>query len=611
MINKKINRLIAAVRNNLIICIAVTACVAIVVASGALSLCVKNTVNKYFESNATADIIINSNDGFTANDVELIKDQTSADITGVFYADCRYTLGNSTSSLRVFSKEGNLTDGDIVSGTDITAPNQCVVIKGANESKLKLGDVITVESDSVKVHEFTVVGVAEKDDTDFENAVIVDNSVFTFNYYNRLLLNCDFLRKYNTYSDQYLRAVADVISRLDNIAINRLTAIKSGDYDYRLLNIARYDKELADKVDDVYSKKDELEITNRELAYIKRDIDRTEQLIAEKREQLAISSETIYETISPELKAHEEKLLELNELKQNLDALNEECSNLESEYKALGDDVSKAKLELDAIADKTSLEYTTAKADYDALVKKHNDLKSELDKKKSEYTKKKSDYDKEFAKYDSAYSASKETYDKLMSDTGISGQEIVQMSLMNLKARAEYNQELEAYNAEYDKMQTVQNEVINEVNMLYSSYAKLWYFSDRTIIKEYITFEELTDVLGIVNLVVLIASIVLIAYLSLDKLKGKSVSDKRIFGFSPATFKANLTNSLIIAVTGMAGGFIIGYLITMLAELIIILINQMSFIIPVISTVILLEVITVSVLSMLIGNIILSLKSKA
>ncbi len=586
--------------NNRRILISMALCVAIIAVTGAASNSVRFNSDLYLNNISVPDIIISSNDGFTSNDVELIKEQTNADVIGVFYTDCRYTLNDTTSSLRIFSKDGCLNADNIISGDLISDTNQCIATKYGDSSELKIGDIITVESDAVSSNKFTVVGIVEVIDPDFENSIIIDNSVFSLNYYNRLLLNCSYLRRYNTYSDRYIKAVNDIIGRLDNIANNRLADIKSGDYDYRLLNISRYDSELAERVDFVYNQKEELEKAHRELAVVKNYIDQNELIIAEKSEQLSISLETIYETVGAELREHENKLYELTELKIKFEQIEKERSSCESELAMVQFEIENANKYFDTVTDKESASYLESKAVYDKLVLRQTELKSEINKKADEYKKIKTKYDSEYAKFDAAYSSAKKTYDRLMNDTGIDSHEIFQISLTNLNARTEYNAKFEEYNSKFAIMQKEQEEVISSVNTLYSSYAKIWYLTDRSIVKEYNDFRSFVELTNIVNISVFIFSVVFLLYLIVLEIRKYNNNQKGEFGVVNKNIKSTLLFTITIGSFGLMFGLTVGYVFSILLNVIIFTLTSLPFSMPIVNLQVLFEIITVCVLPLLI-----------
>ncbi len=558
-----LKRSIIAAKKYISLLIVISICIAITVSICSAAVTMQSSSDKYFVNKNTADIILNSDDGFTAHDLDLIEEQTSAHIVGVFYTDCRYSIGNINDSVRLFSVDGNITADDIIEGNFITSPDQCIAVRGRNGSDFSVGDCITVESDEINSRVLTVVGVAEIIDPDFDGSIFVDNSVFSLESYNRLLLTFDFLRKYNTYSDRYLRSVNDIISRLDNISTNRLNAIKSGAYDYRLLKLSRYDSELAGRIESLYAQKDELEKRNQELVSVKKYIDQTEQLIAEKSEQLYISSETIQQTIGAELKAHEEKLKEITALKLTLDDLKEEKISVESDYMNQLEAVDAAKQKLDSISDSDSEEYSAAQSEYEGAVKKRDELKVSLDAKSAELNIKQADYDTEYASYDAAYKASKDTYDKLMGSNDISSNEIFQLSLMNLTAKAEYYQKLEQYNNDYSKMQVSLTNIVQSVNNFYSSFAKLWYLSDRTVVNDYAQIATITEILYIIFLISLAASVLFVLYFSSNKIsKPDSTYAANKIGFCKEVFKTNLLQFLPIAAIGSVFGVISGALVS-------------------------------------------------
>lgn len=454
-------------RRLVILCVAVAISVSAVFGVRCIALGLAESADAYFAD--TADIVIESNDGFTAQDIELVKEQTSAEIT--------------------------VTD-------------------------------------------------------------------------NQLHLSFDFLRRYNTLSADYANAITDIEDRLDNISANRLKAIKDGSYDYRLLNISKYDKQLSDAVNEVYDKKNELEKTNKELVSIKKYIDRTEQLIIEKSAQLSISTQSIFSSFENELAEYKKQLEAVTAIKEEAVALKSEAEQLEQEYNdclKLADD---AKAVLDSTTDTQSSDYTHAKSEYDKYVAQSDKLKAEYDKKTAEYDKKNTEYEEEQSKYDTSYAASKETYDKLMSDTGIDSDEIVQMSLMNLTTRAEYNQKLEIYSAEFERLESSLADVVERVANIYSEYNQLWYLSDRSAEVEFDRYEAVYAVLNsvlpyaciICATVVLALSFFIFSGLLKDehsvlgRMKRLSCSQREII-------KKSVLYSAVISAIGYVAGMIISYLL--------------------------------------------------
>ena len=150
---------------------------------------------------------------------------------------------------------------------------ECVAAANSLKADIHVGDTVKLtdnNADALKIDEYTVVGLVNSamcvsasqfGTTDIGNGQIstvffVSNTVFTSATYNQLWIYCDFLRRYNTYSDEYKRAVDDITERLDNIAENRLKSIMNGSYDYRLLNISKYNSELGQAVVEVFDSKE-------------------------------------------------------------------------------------------------------------------------------------------------------------------------------------------------------------------------------------------------------------------------------------------------------------------------------------------------------------------
>ena len=456
-----------------------------------------DSADKYYVDQKLMDICISSPDGFTVSDIELIIEQTNAEVAGAYYADCLYSLSGKESAARFYSLIENINIPELTEGRLPENERECVAAANSLKADIHVGDTVKLtdnNADALKFDEYTVVGLVNSamcvsasqfGTTDIGNGQIstvffVSNTVFTSATYNQLWIYCDFLRRYNTYSDEYKRAVDDITERLDNIAENRLKSIMNGSYDYRLLNISKYNAELGQAVDEVYDSKEKLEQTNKELTITKNYIDRTEQLISEKSEQLSISAEQIQNSIDAELKSYEQQLQSAMKLKAEADALEVSYKELETEYYDTLKKADEVNLRLSAIENVESEEYNSVKKERDELINKSDELKKQYDAKKAEYDKKISEYETEYAKYDTAYSASKEAYNKLIDDSGIGGEEIMQMSLMNQMALAEYNQKVELYNAAYEQLNGSLSDVITAVSDIYSYFSKLWYISDRS-----------------------------------------------------------------------------------------------------------------------------------
>ena len=67
-----------------------------------------DSADKYYVDQKLMDICISSPDGFTVSDIELIIEQTNAEVAGAYYADCLYSLSGKESAARFYSLSENI-----------------------------------------------------------------------------------------------------------------------------------------------------------------------------------------------------------------------------------------------------------------------------------------------------------------------------------------------------------------------------------------------------------------------------------------------------------------------------------------------------------------------
>lgn len=453
------------------------------------------SADKYYDSQKLMDFSIMSVDGFTDDDINMVKEQVGSTVVESYVFDSVSSINDSDCVIKYYSLNNKINIPEIVEGRLPSASDECIVDANSIGMPVKVGDVIKVKKDqgSFLINtELKVVGLVNTalyiSGTQYGTTNLGDGQIDTVAFlnedafngeYNTLLVRCDFLRKYNCYSNEYKDGLKSVVDRLDSIMSNRLKAIIDGSYDYRRLDLQKHNPDLVASVNQIYTTKEQLETEYAALVTTKDYLDRTGELI----DQRSIGyQQTLQETeayISAEVAKYDA-------IKEEVSKLSQECEKAQNDYESTklsieqkSADLKTKRYTLSTIDDTTSAEYITLKTAIDTLQKELDILNDSIGQKEELYKQKADAMNKAFEEYDASYSSADKIFKELNNTNKISSDELVQMTISYRAAQIDYNTRLATYDAARVELNAGLDKIVSTVSQIYSNFDSLWYFTDR------------------------------------------------------------------------------------------------------------------------------------
>ena len=470
--------------------------------------------NMYYSRQKLMDVRIVSVNGFTDDDLETIGEQTSGTVVGSHYADREIKFGKNESVARIYSLSKKINVPEIVKGRLPKKANECVADANSFKAKLKVGDTIAMTDDdgddAFRVKKLKVVGLVNSamyiSGTQYGTTnlgtgqigtvIFVKDSAFSSSRYNQAYVYCDFLRKYDCYSDEYDDAVKDVVSRLKSVQKDRYDNICSGNYDYRKLGLEKFDSTLASSVNSVYDAKDDLENQYDSLVKTKNYLDMTNGLIENLQEKLNITNSDMDAYTSTTLKGYKTQLDDVNVLKNDYETALKKCNDDKAALKTKNDELTKKKESLAAIADTGSEEYTNLNNEINTLTEEIKKLNTDIPNEEKDVAKKKKAYEKANSKYNSSYSKAKSFYDSLNDSNVSTSAELASAKQTYSEELADYNAMFAAYSGAKEQLDAQMKQVVESVSSIFKKYGQVWFFSDRNDLPAYAEYSENSERIG-------------------------------------------------------------------------------------------------------------------
>ena len=449
----------------------------------------------YYDSQKLMDFSITSVDGFTDDDVNMVKEQIGSTVVESYVFDSVSSVNGSDCVIKYYALNNKMNIPEIVDGRWPSSADECIVDANSIGMPVNVGDVITVkkEQGSFLINtELKVVGLVNTalyiSGTQYGTTNLGDGQIDTVAFlnedafngeYNTLFVRCDFLRKYNCYSDEYKDGLKSAVNRLDSIMSNRLKSIIDGSYDYRRLDLQKHNPDLVASVNQIYTTKEQLETEYAALLTTKDYLDRTGELIDQKS---LGHQQTLQETedyVNSEVAKYDAK-------KEQITKLSQECEKAQNEYESTklsceqkSADLKAKRYTLSTIDDTTSNEYIALKAAIDTIQNELDILSGSLGQKEATYKQKAEAMNKAFEEYDLLYSSADKIFNELTNANKISSDELVQMTISYRAAQIDYNTRLAIYDAARVEMSAGLDQVVSTVSQIYSNFDSLWYFTDR------------------------------------------------------------------------------------------------------------------------------------
>ncbi len=540
-----------------------------------------DSANQYYNNQLLMDFSIISVDGFTEEDINIIKEQVDADPVKAYAYDCLTKVDKTEGVIKFYSYSNKINTPEVNQGRLPTSLNECVVDANSVSMPIKIGDVIKIQGDNFNCDEFKVVGLVDTamyiSGTQYGTTSIGNGQVGTVAFLNEdafkgdpntLFIKCDFLRKYDCYSKEYKNAVDSVIKRLDGILDNRLKSILDGSYDYRKLDLNKYDSDLAQSVTAVYDAKEKLDNEYNELIKNKDYLDKTKDLIDSKSIGLQHTLEQTESFIEQEVAKYDQLMNVVLKLQGEVSKAEEDLAAAKSSYESKIKLVDEKRALLAAMTDAESEEYKTLQQEIDTLQAEADAINKDLPAKEKLVTDKKAALEKATKEYDSAYASADESFKEINGANNLTAEELVQMTISYRSALAEYNARIAIYDQSRAQLSESLNQVVEAVGKIYSNFDNLWYFSDRSDLPGHSEFGENAERIGNISKVfpaffLLVAMLVCLT--NMTRLVGEhrtKIGVLKALGYSNLSITARyVAYAMIATLLGCGVGVSIGFIL--------------------------------------------------
>ncbi len=476
------------------------------------------SADKYYNDNKLMDVKLTSVNGFSDDDINLIKEQFECTAVPSYYVENAVSVGktNFTASFTSYTQAVNVLT--LTKGRLPKSAGECVASADSRLTKLKIGDEVIVneEGTGLKTKKLKVVGLyksplylsgesfgkSEAEGKKIGNALYVTEDAFSMTRANQLYLRMGFLRESNCYTTTYNQSVKSVIERIEALSKVQLETIKDGDIDLRHIGLENISAEMKVKLDNVYAVYDEVVKQQEELNKIKKDIDELGIKLEAAYAEYNFASSEADRGENENKKAEEEykKGVEAVTNKEaELTALKLEISTKASERDAakIAYDTAAEELKLleegtdEHTAKKTAVE--TLKADLDAK----NAAVEELEKKATQMQ---TEIDSMKAQYQSKFDSVKESLKPLLESEIKSEEHYKEMDKLYNQAMSEYEIKKGSYLEQANAVSEQLIEIRIAIYTILSEHKTLWKGSDRNILPDYKSIPEKAASLGLFGL---------------------------------------------------------------------------------------------------------------
>lgn len=207
---------------------------------------IENSANRYLSQMKMMDLAVMSDYGVSKADQKELNTIPNAQVEYGYFTDT--VIGDSSTSVRVFSQTTNISKFKLVSGHFPTKENQ-VALASFYQGKYKIGDSITLNEEgtneyALKQHTFTVTGFVNS--SELASTISLGNSnsgsgtlsayavvmpkTFQSSVYTAARLKYDDLKTLNSFGDSYRKKVKQHENELEKLVAdngkNRLSEIK-------------------------------------------------------------------------------------------------------------------------------------------------------------------------------------------------------------------------------------------------------------------------------------------------------------------------------------------------------------------------------------------------
>ncbi len=540
-----------------------------------------DSANQYYNNRLLMDFGISSVDGFTDEDVNIIKEQVDSVPIKAYVYDCVAKVNQTEGVIKFYSFSNKINTPDIKQGRLPSSANECVVDANSVSFPIEIGDVVKIDSADINSKELKVVGLVDTamyiSATQYGTTNIGNGQVGTVAFlnedafvgdYNTLFVRCEFLRKYDCYSKEYEKAVDNIIKRLDGILKNRLASILDGSYDYRKLDLAKYDSSLAQSVTAVYDAKEKLDFEYNELIKNKEILDKTKELIDSKSIGLQHTLEETETYIEQEVAKYDQLMSVVLKLQGERDKAESDFTNAKSTYDGKIALIDEKRAQLSELTDTESEEYKSLQKEVDTLQAEADAINKELPAKEKLFKDKDAALTKASEEYKSAYSSADKSFKEINGANSLTAEELVQMTVSYRSALAEYNARIAIYDNAREQLSSSLTQVNEAVSKIYSNFDSLWYFSDRSDLPGHLEYGDNAKRIGNISKVfpaffLLVAMLVCLT--NMTRLVGEHrtrIGVLKALGYSNLSIAARyiayaMSATLLGCIVGLSVGFIL------------------------------------------------------
>ena len=469
------------------------------------------SADRYYQNQKLMDVRIIPVNGFSKNEVDLIKEQLDCTAVPSYYTDSLVKSGESEFVARFYSYSGKVNIPLLTDGRLPEKAGECIVDSDSYRATVKVGDKVKIETESapLSAKEYKVVGTFSSplyvSDSQFgttligngqiATAVYVRESEFTLKRYNQMYLYFDFMRENGCYSDDYYAAVDDVKKRLEVLAERQEGYIVSAAFDLRDAGLDMLSPELAERIDEVYQLRDSISAAEEELADSKEKLDRLYSQIETYRLAAKVAGMEADFGEAEVDRNYESGLKSLYETETRLNELKLKLAELKSAHEAAVRAYEERKAALDAMTPDTD-GYNAAKAEVDSLsaaATSAGEEYSELDSRIASATEA---YERLKESYQASDEQLKSDRDALLKTEITTKEQYAQAVEIYSKAKAEYDIAREAYITQGNAINDMIYAMRTNVGEVLKQFDTIWLTFDRRDLPAYTEYSENADRIG-------------------------------------------------------------------------------------------------------------------
>ncbi|WP_270743011.1 FtsX-like permease family protein [Streptococcus constellatus] len=277
---------------------------------------IENSSNRYLSQMKMMDLAVMSDYGVSKADQKELNTIPNAQVEYGYFTDT--VIGDSSTSVRVFSQTTNISKFKLVSGHFPSKENQ-VALASFYQGKYKIGDSITLNEEgtndyALKQHTFTVTGFVNS--SELASTISLGNSnsgsgtlsayavvmpkTFQSSVYTVARLKYDDLKALNSFGDSYRKKVKQYENELEKLVAdngkNRLSEIKKqaqtkiADGEAK---IQTSQQALADAQQQLRNAQDQIDQKRADLELAQGQLTEKENLLAQGAAQIAQAEQTL------------------------------------------------------------------------------------------------------------------------------------------------------------------------------------------------------------------------------------------------------------------------------------------------------------------------------